>query len=127
MAKSALVRPSDNRSHFIIWNLVTGHATSRIKTGFKELERKRMEQGLHVVDVPKVKRGTSAMMTPWDRRAESRSVDILLLIYLVLLGRFLVLYWWNHCSCSFVSGRYRVQLSITVCRVLNLFLKNIYE
>ncbi|GFO41708.1 NACHT domain- and WD repeat-containing protein 1-like isoform x3 [Plakobranchus ocellatus] len=79
----SLLGPSDNRSHFIIWNLVTGHAASRIKTNFKELERRRMEQGgasgippggVHLTDVPsRGKRATSAMMTPWDRRAETDS------------------------------------------------------
>ncbi|XP_035825261.1 uncharacterized protein LOC101859566 [Aplysia californica] len=70
----SLLGPSDNRSHFIIWNLVTGHASSRIKTGFRELERRRMEQGIQITDVPlKVKRKTSAQMTPWDRRSESKS------------------------------------------------------
>lgn len=83
----SLLGPSDNRSHFIIWNLVNGHAAARIKTNFKELERRRMEQGvssglvpgastggIQLTDIPsKGKRVTSAMMTPWDRRAETES------------------------------------------------------
>ncbi|RUS77155.1 hypothetical protein EGW08_015078, partial [Elysia chlorotica] len=82
----SLLGPSDNRSHFIIWNLVTGHAAYRIKTNFKELERRRLEQtvsgipggapgAVHLTDVPTRTRprATSAMMTPWDRRAETES------------------------------------------------------
>ncbi|CAL1528321.1 unnamed protein product [Lymnaea stagnalis] len=63
---------SDNRSHFIIWSLQSGHAVARIKTAFKELERRRMG-GSHVLTVSKPTRSTSASMTPWDRRAETQS------------------------------------------------------
>ena len=66
-----LMGPSDNRTHFIIWSLVTGHVVHRIRTNFKKLEQRRT--GPSVFDVPKMPRGTTADMTPWDRRAETRS------------------------------------------------------
>ncbi|KAK6972688.1 NACHT domain- and WD repeat-containing protein 1-like isoform x3 [Biomphalaria glabrata] len=69
-----LLGPSESRSHFVIWNLLTGHAVTRIKTTFKDLERRKTDRsGLRTVTTPKPKRTSSATMTPWDRRAESRS------------------------------------------------------
>ena len=35
-----LLGPSETRTHLIIWSLVSGHALQRIKTNFKEMERK---------------------------------------------------------------------------------------
>lgn len=35
-----LLGPSENRSHFIIWSLTTGQVVQRIKTNFKEMERR---------------------------------------------------------------------------------------
>ena len=65
---------SDNRSHFIIWSLVTGHVVNRIKTNFREMERKQIEQGLQIKEVEPVrKRNATARMTPWDRRTETRT------------------------------------------------------
>ena len=40
-----LMGPSDTRTHLIIWNLVSGHAMQRIKTNFKEMERRSVPQG----------------------------------------------------------------------------------
>ncbi|XP_070531570.1 uncharacterized protein [Ptychodera flava] len=73
---------SDNRDHLICWNLVTGHVVQRIKTKFKEIERlqrtMRTEPG-HANGTLKedrskgVRRETTAMMTPWERRSETQT------------------------------------------------------
>ncbi|XP_059150871.1 uncharacterized protein LOC131937445 isoform X2 [Physella acuta] len=68
-----LLGPSDNRTHFIIWSLQSGHAVARIKTGFKELERRRLDKGTQLITAPKLKRSDSESMTPWERRAETTS------------------------------------------------------
>ncbi|KAH9519361.1 hypothetical protein Btru_075339 [Bulinus truncatus] len=69
-----LLGPSESRSHFVIWNLQTGHAAYRIKPAFRDLERRRTGRTMQpVVTTPNTRRSTSATMTPWDRRAESRS------------------------------------------------------
>ncbi|XP_071100167.1 uncharacterized protein [Haliotis cracherodii] len=68
-----LMGPSDSRTHFMVWSLKTGHVLYRIKTNFRELERLKLMDGIPMVDVTKVKRGTTAKMSPWDRRAETDS------------------------------------------------------
>ncbi|KAL5007519.1 hypothetical protein ScPMuIL_016325 [Solemya velum] len=61
---------SDNRTHFVIWSLVTGHVVFRIKTKFREEERKH---GAKDPERPILVRGSTAKMTPWNLRAESKS------------------------------------------------------
>lgn len=68
----SLLGPSDNRSHFIIWNLVSGHAASRIKTGFRELERMRLEHVVQLVEAPRSNRGTPGIMTSRDKLIPSK-------------------------------------------------------
>ncbi|PVD33550.1 hypothetical protein C0Q70_04807 [Pomacea canaliculata] len=82
-----LLGPSENRSHFIIWSLTTGQVVQRIKTNFKEMERRKMEvsaMGAGLLDSSRTaatkpsrssKHGAagSHIMTPWDRRAETQS------------------------------------------------------
>ncbi|XP_067654406.1 uncharacterized protein [Haliotis asinina] len=68
-----LMGPSDSRTHFMVWSLQTGHVVYRIKTNFRELERLKMMDGIQMVDVKRVNRGTTAKMSPWDRRAETDS------------------------------------------------------
>nr|KAG5686694.1 hypothetical protein BaRGS_013593 [Batillaria attramentaria] len=73
-----LMGPSDTRTHLIIWSLVSGHAVQRIKTNFKEMERRKLEAGgVALVDstANKTPRGSNPgqHMTPWDRRAETKS------------------------------------------------------
>ncbi|XP_070200834.1 NACHT and WD repeat domain-containing protein 2-like isoform X2 [Littorina saxatilis] len=73
-----LMGPSETRTHFIIWSLVSGHAVQRIKTNFKEMERRKMESGVNMVDATPGFKGhkggqPGSHMTPWDRRAETKS------------------------------------------------------
>ncbi|KAL8572753.1 hypothetical protein ACOMHN_030335 [Nucella lapillus] len=77
-----LLGPSETRSHLVIWSLVSGHAVQRIKTSFKEMERRKMEAGatgVALVDATPAgnlqREGSNAgsHMTPWDRRAETKS------------------------------------------------------
>ncbi|XP_033638665.1 NACHT domain- and WD repeat-containing protein 1-like isoform X1 [Asterias rubens] len=65
---------SESRDHLICWSLVTGHIKFRIKSKFKELERWRgMRRDEEEALRQRTKRGTSAKMTPWDRRSESHT------------------------------------------------------
>ncbi|ELT94787.1 hypothetical protein CAPTEDRAFT_208371 [Capitella teleta] len=59
---------SENRTHLVIWSLTTGHITHRIKPNFKAdyvLPDKEPNNFRT--------RGTTAEMTPWQRRSESAS------------------------------------------------------
>ena len=37
---------SDNRNHFVIWSLTSGHVTARIKNNFRAMDRRRTDVGL---------------------------------------------------------------------------------
>lgn len=71
---------SESRTHFIVWNIDSGQIAYRIKSNFRELERKRLE---HRADESwrsspaKGSRGTTAKMTPWERRSETRTARTL--------------------------------------------------
>ncbi|XP_077986889.1 uncharacterized protein LOC144441205 isoform X2 [Glandiceps talaboti] len=73
---------SDSRDHLICWSLVTGHVVQRIKTKFKEMERQqrlRKDDHGHFNGPTKedrtkgLRRETTAMMTPWERRSETQT------------------------------------------------------
>ncbi|XP_076471205.1 NACHT and WD repeat domain-containing protein 2-like [Babylonia areolata] len=74
-----MLGPSETRSHLVVWSLVSGHALHRIKTNFKDRERRKLEAGaagVALVDstpAGKADREGSTHMTPWDRRAETKS------------------------------------------------------
>ncbi|XP_076450611.1 NACHT domain- and WD repeat-containing protein 1-like [Babylonia areolata] len=78
-----LMGPSETRTHLIIWSMTSGHAVQRIKTNFKAMERRKLEAGVSMVDIspPVVPGGKLARvgsnlgnhMTPWDKRAETKS------------------------------------------------------
>ncbi|KAK2138831.1 hypothetical protein NP493_7042g00001, partial [Ridgeia piscesae] len=80
-----LMGVSDNRSHFVIWSLSTGHVASRIKNNFRSMDRRRTNAGARdgvFGSVPLLgvggddsgrQRGTTAKMTPWDRRTETHT------------------------------------------------------
>ena len=65
-----LLGPSDNRTHFILWNMITGKEMFSIKQSFKDVDRKGhvkesdLEHSLQL-------RASTAKMSPWDRRSES--------------------------------------------------------
>ncbi|XP_061189276.1 uncharacterized protein LOC133197318 [Saccostrea echinata] len=61
---------SENRSHFVIWNLKTGQVEYRIRPTLKDLEKKIAETD--VMSLAK-ERCHTAKMTPWERRVESQS------------------------------------------------------
>nr|XP_022332826.1 uncharacterized protein LOC111130267 isoform X3 [Crassostrea virginica] len=61
---------SENRSHFVIWNLKTGQVEHRIRAVLKDLEKKIAETD--VMSLAK-ERCHTAKMTPWERRVESSS------------------------------------------------------
>ena len=67
-----LLGPSDNRHHFILWNIITGKEMFSIKQSFKDVDRKGhvkdsdLEHSLQL-------RASTAKMSPWDRRSESES------------------------------------------------------
>lgn len=73
LENSQLLGLSENRGHFIIWNLKTGKVLHRIKTNFKEMERRKLEQGYHGNKEAVRKRGSTAKMTPWDLRSETKA------------------------------------------------------
>ena len=60
---------SSNRNYFIIWNLTNGHEFQRIKPVIK------IERNISLDDAKEnvAKRATTAKMTPWERRAETKS------------------------------------------------------
>lgn len=66
---------SENRSHFVVWSLSSGHVAYRIKSNFKKLEESESEEeyGTKRKQTTKPRRSTSAKMLPWDRRAETQS------------------------------------------------------
>lgn len=68
----SLLGPSDNRSHFIIWSLVTGHPLVRIKTAFKELERAKAGRSIPSVDGPKGIRRVAAKTNVMEKRAQPK-------------------------------------------------------
>ncbi|KAK6191904.1 hypothetical protein SNE40_003480 [Patella caerulea] len=71
-----LMGPSDNRSHFVVWNLVSGHVVYRIRPEFKEKPVKtKFAKGMAMLGVggTKKKRNSDQSMTPWDLRAETES------------------------------------------------------
>ncbi|XP_048730738.1 uncharacterized protein LOC125647914 isoform X3 [Ostrea edulis] len=61
---------SENRSHFVIWNLKTGQVEHRIRPLLKDLEKKIAETD--VMTLAK-ERCHTAKLTPWERRVESQS------------------------------------------------------
>ncbi|XP_064634336.1 uncharacterized protein LOC135492092 isoform X2 [Lineus longissimus] len=76
LSEDRLMGLSENRSHFMIWNMKNGHVAHRIRPNFRDMERRRLEWGIRVKQEPGVKdskpqRSTTAMMTPWDRRTET--------------------------------------------------------
>ena len=67
---------SENRSHFVIWNLQTGQVEFRIKPNFKTMERKKTEAVININDdghLQTLKRNTSAKLAPWERRMETKT------------------------------------------------------
>ena len=69
---------SETRNHFVVWSLVTGHAQYRIKTNFKGMDTSASEEdelGIRKGKEPLLmrKRNSTAKMTPWDRRSETRT------------------------------------------------------
>ena len=63
---------SDSRTHFVVWSLVTGHVVDRIKNNFEQLAAKR---DIALFDEAKIlrKRNTTAYMTPWEKRSETKT------------------------------------------------------
>ncbi|XP_052705223.1 uncharacterized protein LOC128180999 isoform X4 [Crassostrea angulata] len=61
---------SENRSHFVIWNLKNGQVEHRIRPMLKDLEKKIAETD--VMSLAK-DRCHTAKLTPWERRVESLS------------------------------------------------------
>lgn len=63
---------SENRSHFIVWNISQGVLSHRIKPAF--VTKAETTQQLNAAaSVLARKRNMTAKMTPWDRRAETES------------------------------------------------------
>ena len=68
----SLLGPSDNRKHFIIWNVNTGQEMFTIRQSLKvdngksAIKDSDLEHSLHL-------RATTAKMSPWDRRTETEA------------------------------------------------------
>ncbi|KAK3103400.1 hypothetical protein FSP39_018953 [Pinctada imbricata] len=60
---------SPNRNYFIIWSIVNGHEVQKIKPVIKIERNISLDDARHNI----AKRATTAKMTPWERRAESKS------------------------------------------------------
>ncbi|KAK3608472.1 hypothetical protein CHS0354_010319 [Potamilus streckersoni] len=65
-----LLGPADTRNHFIIWSLENGKEIFRIKPNFKDILR----GGIAESDLARSlsHRASTAKMTPWDRRIETK-------------------------------------------------------
>ena len=78
-----LMGPSETRSHFIVWNLVTGAVLYRIKTGgprvagmardLTQLENELIRGGTGGHPPMRFNRMTTAHMAPWVRRTETQT------------------------------------------------------
>lgn len=63
---------SENRTHFIVWNLTTGVLAYRIKPNFSNKGDLAHQASAEAAALAK-RRNATAKMTPWDRRAETES------------------------------------------------------
>ncbi|XP_053314279.1 uncharacterized protein LOC128480573 [Spea bombifrons] len=70
---------SENRDHFVIWNLDTGFIKDRLRAQFKNkpsvlLEHDALKENLHKEALMRRQKGKDAvLLTPWERRNETKT------------------------------------------------------
>ncbi|XP_069055414.1 uncharacterized protein [Pleurodeles waltl] len=67
---------SENRDHFVIWNLDTGFIKERIRADYKDKHSLRNDQGHPISGVQARRRkakDSTVILTPWQRRNETKT------------------------------------------------------
>jgi len=72
LGEDQLLSPSDSRSQFLIWEVASGSILFQIKIPFREREP-TADQDENLAVGPGGRSATSATMTPWARRSETRT------------------------------------------------------
>lgn len=72
LSDDQLLGPSDSRSQFLIWEVATGNILFQIKIPFREKEP-TADLDENPIDGPGGRSASSAKMTPWARRSETRT------------------------------------------------------